>query len=51
MPVTTFAALVGGLLWRVAPSYTFLVAAVVAAAGAVTFVLGVRDIDRDQRRA
>ena len=45
------AALVGGLLWRMAPSYTFLVAAVVAAAGAVTFVLGVRDIDRDQRRA
>ena len=45
------AALVGGLLWRVAPAYTFLGAAVVAAAGAMTLIFGVQDIDRAGRRA
>jgi MFS family permease len=45
------AALVGGLLWRVAPSLTFLTAAAVAAIGVMTLILGVRDIDRAGRRA
>jgi MFS family permease len=45
------AALVGGLLWSVAPSFTFFAAAGLAAAGALTFLLGVQDIDRVGRRA
>jgi len=45
------AALLGGLLWRVSPTYALLAAAAVAAAGALAFIIRVPDIDRREQRA
>jgi len=45
------AALVGGLLWRISPTFALVAAAAVAAAGALAFIAGVPDIDRREQRA